>query len=105
MPSNSHSLCCLAKVTASETLFLNLINGNSVWFYFCMNLLDLLSFSLLLCINQSAKTLALDDFRSCCSKDNSASVVYGATDLQNHHNQQVQEKTGAAHGLPEDVSS
>lgn len=30
--------------------------------------------------------------------------MYGATDLQDHHNQQVQEETGAAHGLLEDVS-
>ena len=41
---------------------------------------------------------------SCSSKDRGASVVYGATDLQDDHNQQVQEETGAAHGLLEDVS-
>lgn len=43
-------------------------------------------------------------FASNCSKDVSASVVHGATDLQDHHDKQVQEETGAARGLPEDVS-
>lgn len=39
-----------------------------------------------------------------CSKDSRASVVHGATDLQDNHDEQVQEETGAAHGLPQDVS-
>lgn len=43
-------------------------------------------------------------FYFCCSQDRCASVVHGATDLQDHYYEQVQEETGAAHGLPEDVS-
>lgn len=31
-------------------------------------------------------------------------MEHGATDLQDDHYQQVQEETGAAHGLPENVS-
>lgn len=43
-------------------------------------------------------------FHFHCSKDGRASVVHGATDLQDDHDEQVQEETGAAHGLPQDVS-
>lgn len=43
-------------------------------------------------------------FHLCCSKDGGAPVVHGATHVQDHHHQQVQEEAGAAHGLPEDVS-
>lgn len=44
-------------------------------------------------------------FRLRRSKDTRAPVVHGATDLQDHHHQQVQEEAWAAHGLPKDVSS
>lgn len=42
----------------------------------------------------------------CCrgSEDGRAAVVHGATDLQDHHHQQVQEEARAADGLPQDVS-
>lgn len=55
--------------------------------------------------NSTAKLSAFYLFHSRCSKDSGTSMVHGATDLQDNHSQQVQEETGAAHGLPEDVSS